>query len=482
MALVVLLPTARAGDRDWMVGSTPKAVSDWQEQAQAADELLSCLGLTRQQARALLPLIEQSAVVHIEDYQSTAELHDELVPAFTDFARQDSLNEGFTPDVERRTAQLNHQAKLAQEEKARRLLALEDQATELLTPTQRVFVEEFHPNRQRSAPPVDARGAVRRHLQAAAAQAQREAQRDELTEAQRALRELERPMNPTVGRVGNLLLHPAAADPLCRLAGVEPTHTMRGAAQVLQQGTPAHPIDRHREQQARVRCLRTEINNWNLINGLHLSVEQIDRVTRVYDATRPALAELKSRGRGPDARRDLAAAVLELETAVEQVLNRGQREVLAEYKACLIPPKNLKDPVRVGQANDSSQLERFLTRARRLTPQRTDAAIDELLAKETEHVGPLPASEQQERRTLLRKTIEDARRLSDVDFAIQKGELAARIARRDRVRELKTEIAALTHDRGLPGPISRFILQPEFIEQLRIRGEQLRRGPLAAGR
>ncbi len=60
------------------------------------------------------------------------------------------------------------------------------------------------------------------------------------------------------------------------------------------------------------------------------------------------------------------ARLVELEIAAESLLRPGQLEVLKTYKACLIPPKNLKDPVRVGQAAGSStQMAKWLDRASR---------------------------------------------------------------------------------------------------------------------
>jgi len=66
--------------------------------------------------------------------------------------------------------------------------------------------------------------------------------------------------------------------------------------------------------------------------------------------------------------------------------------------------------------------------------------------------------------------------MSDVDFEVNKGDLAERVAPFDRIQALKGEINALSRAEGLPGPICRFMFTELFIDQLRERGRQLAEG------
>ena len=63
--------------------------------------------------------------------------------------------------------------------------------------------------------------------------------------------------------------------------------------------------------------------------------------------------------------------------------------------------------------------------------------------------------------------------MSDVDFEINKAELAERVAPFDRIEALKTEIATLSRARSLPGTIAHSMFNRQFIDQLRERGRQL---------
>ena len=162
-----------------------------------------------------------------------------------------------------------------------------------------------------------------------------------------------------------------------------------------------------------------------------------------------------------------------LERQVEQVLNPGQLQVLAEYKPCLIPPKDLKNPVRAGQANDSSRMVKWLTRVRDVSKDKRANCVERLIEREAKHFGELPGDQWDERADLLMRMIRKATRMSDVDFELGKEQLAQKIERQDIRDELKSEINSLARERGLPGVIAQHILKPKFIEQLQQRaGEQ----------
>ena len=464
----------RPSTRDYSRHVEQSAEQRYRE-ASAARELGTWLGLTQNQARQLVPLMEQACTLHIGRYETHAGCLDEMIQAFSAFAAEDSRNQGFTPEVEQQTAQTNHKAKDAQERITLQLMELETQAAEILTPTQLDFVEEYHPGRYRGMWGKDGKAGVRQYIAAAARRAHRESQRDDLMNARDELQALNQELHPHLEQVGKLLLHPAAALPICRLANVYTTETMDRALEVVQLGTEQYPMEWFDTEQARVQELRTEINNWNLINGLHLSTAQIGQIVGYYDNYAGQLKELKQQ-QGKQVRRQRNALLVELEGTVEQVLNAGQREVLADYKACLLPPKNLNNPVRVGQANDSSQHEKWLERARQAPEKRRERLIARLIEREAEHFGTLTPYERRQREKLLEDTVGEAAQLSDLDFALSKGDLAERITPRDRPAELKTKVETLARARGMPGVIAQFILKPEFIDQLRQRGQQLAAG------
>lgn len=160
------------------------------------------------------------------------------------------------------------------------------------------------------------------------------------------------------------------------------------------------------ELEREVSILRADINMLNLINGLHLSSEQVEQLTRLaraagsYQVERPTEIDIEAfKGlvrsletmkrlllNGRDIPLPMLAHALKLaqranllsnpapqptglrEVAqqVLSILTEEQKQVLADYKPCLIPPKNLKDPVRVGQAPSNSGYIKALERIRQI--------------------------------------------------------------------------------------------------------------------
>jgi len=452
-----------------------KIQSQQQRELAASQKLLDELKLTRGQARRLLPILDKAGALYIESYDREAKLLPELHSALTALAAEDRLNRGFTPTVERRAGQLGREEKELREAATEELAELERQAARILTSAQRQAIGL--PARGTDKPGLPGDGA-RSVSGGQPPDDAAELERWRLGVLRAELDALNARKHRQLGRLGRQLLVPAAFESVCRLAGTGLSPTLLEAVEVYQTGRPDSPLQRVQQQREEVRRLRKEINNWNLINGLYLDQDQIQRIVSLYQA---AVGDLER------PRRLSKAELVELERSIEQLLNPGQLQVLAEYKACLIPPKNLKDPVRVGQANDDSAYERWLERSRRLTGPALDRAIDQVLQQESERLGELSRAERQKRAALLGRTVRRAAAMSDVEFEISKSELAARLTPPDRVGELRAEIERLARALGEPGRLSRFMLNPEFIGQLRQRGEQLVAGPerrsadLAAG-
>lgn len=421
-----------------------------QREATATQRRLTQLQLSRSQARRLLPIVEQAALLQAEWYETQTQLLPDMVAAFTAFGAEDRLNQGFSRAVEARTGKINRQETDAREDLNKQLIALEEKAAKVLTPQQRTI----------SAPASFAPASQRRERIAAATP---DSPDERLADLRKELEALNALRHPQPGPLARCLFHAAAYEPLCEVAGKPLSRTLQRARSVYEKGTVEQPLVSAEQQRAEISRLRKEINNWNLINGLQLDQRQIEQIMALCaEAAGAALPK--------------GAALAELEGEVEQVLNPGQRQVIADYKACLVPPKNLKDPVRVGQASDHSQYEQWLARARGQSEPALETAINEELARAAEHLGPLSKDEQQKRKALLRKTAHQAAGMSDTEFELAKVQLAQRIAPPDRAGELHAEIDRLTRERGLPGRVAKFMLNPEFIGQLRERGQQLAQG------
>ena len=440
-----LLP-ARADDADEERAAAIRIRHE--REAARTQRLLADLQLTNDQARHLAPLLDQAAALHAERYETDARLLPELIEACTAFAAEDKLGQGFSKEVERRTARVHRDEIEARDRFDLGIAELEQRAAKVLTPAQLARIQ-VAPGRPTAA-----------------------AEEDRLSELRQELKEREARKRPSVGPVGNGLLRPAAYEAMWALARVQPSETARRAVEVYQNGTAEHPLTTFEEQQQEVARLRTEINNWNLINGLYLKQEQIQRIATLYDSGKAKAAASRVRQGSRPAGEEWAA----VERAVEAVLNPGQRAVVADYKACLLPPKNLKDPVRVGQAQDTSAYVPWLTRARGLTGRELETAINDTLEREAKHAGELSKWERQKRVALLRKTAHEAGKMTDSEFELSKEELAARITPPDRIQELRKEMDQVVRARGEPGRITYFMLNADFIAQARERGQQLADG------
>lgn len=480
-ALLLMTPPA-AGGEDTLEGLLRAAKQNREREAKGVHAFIVKLNLTADQARQLVELAAQAAPLHVELYEKMARLQPEMLEAFTEFAREDSLDQGFTPTVEQRTGQLSHEAKVCNETITAKLVELEKQAAAVLTAEQQWIVQEAGPAKApgngKHGRPGKHVGLLRGRAREAALKERQEGQPDRLVEARQEMDELQKELHPRLGAVGRNLLHPAAGAELCQIAGTSPNQAMREAATVFEEGTADHPVATYDKQQAELAKLQAEISNWNLINGLHLSVQQIQQIASQYAAVAEEIKAVRQQGPAkskpkPEREREIRVG---LERSVEKVLNPGQRRVLVDFKPCLIPPQNLKSPVRVGQANDNSHLENWLGQARKMPEPRLRKAIGNLLDREAEHFGKLSETAYGERFALLMQTAGEAGKMSDVEFEVNRAELAERIAPCDRLQELKGEVAQLSRERGLPSTISAFMLNDRFVEQLRIRGKQLAAG------
>jgi hypothetical protein len=426
-----------------------------EREAAASTEFVRRLDLKRWQARKLIPILEEAAWLYVEAYDQEVALLPSMIEAFNEFLEEDRLDRGFSPPVERRTAAASKQAKDLHEQLTKDLADLQERASEILRPAQRDFAEGFRPGR----PALRPAGYSSRP------------DPDPLAARRRELHEIGRQKHPQLGKLGKLLLCPAAYAEVCAAARTDQSDALRSAAAVWWDGTEACPGLRRDAMRAEICELRAEINNWNLINGLHLDQDQIRQIVEVYD---DAVLETDTAAAWVRSQRALPGEVLpEVERAVEQVLSPGQRQVIRDYKPCLIPPKNLKNPVRVGQANDTSHMERWLARARKLPPKRLPKAANALIDQETKRFGELSDTERWRRKRLLVNIARKAAAMDETTFELEKAGLAERIKREDRAHQLRTEINDITRQRGQPGLVARFMINDRFMDQLKQRAWQL---------
>jgi len=123
--------------------------------------------------------------------------------------------------------------------------------------------------------------------------------------------------------------------------------------------------------------------------------------------------------------------VASLADRIDGVLNDIQRAMVASFSCCILPPRDLVDPVRIGQAQVGDWEIPALEKVRSLSAIWVPLARHRartLLERRLRAIKPgVLSSEVQALREKTDGIIDRARAMSDVDFAIQKQALAAEL-------------------------------------------------------
>ena len=132
--------------------------------------------------------------------------------------------------------------------------------------------------------------------------------------------------------------------------------------------------------------------------------------------------------------------------------------------------------MRVGQANDSSAAIHLLERARNVPEDDLADLAEQVIEGETRHFGKLSDRDRFRRQHLLVNVARRGRAMNGTEFELNKEDLAALIEREDRSLTLRSEIDDITQYRGRAGLVARFIINDQFMSQLKYRGQQLADG------
>ncbi len=483
-------PAVAAEDPN-LLRSVPATEHD-REAINSLDFLLA-LGITPAQTQAILPIFEEACRLYAARYRDLSEIQPAEVTAYTAFLAEDRLNQGFTPQGEQATAQAHRRAIESRESYVESVNQLAERVYLQFNPQQQAIAGQYTPDRRAVIEAFSTWQERRKAAQDRQARLRHELQRRRfrtiqqpggdatLLVARRQLDIINRTSHPQPTNIAEHLLTPAAAEWLYAYARSLPPADVRDAVRTWQAGTREYPLAVKQQNERILHELRQQINNWNLVNGMHFSRRQIEQlVPLARQAEGLAAAQKSAKPKDKLPRQAYNAAVVRLELAAESVLRPGQLEVLDTYKPCLLPPKDLKNPVRVGQANDASQQARWLDRARQVPPARVARMIDRMIDNELKHTGPLTDCQRRDREQLVAETVRKAAALSDVDYALNREDLAEQIQPPDRKAELTSEIETMQRRRLLPGRTSRMLLNADFARVLMTRYEQLSTDALAS--
>lgn len=267
----------------------------------------------------------------------------------------------------------------------------------------------------------------------------------------------------------------------------------------------------------RIKLLQKEISTINLLNGLNLSKiqeAQLLDLGRQYVAAQKAAAALveinllknteaslsalrseiqkgmPARGEVPQSAAQLdkllketreqaiaeaTAKIEEIDAKLNKLLSAGQLMVIDEYKACLIPPANLQNPVRAGQAADSEHEIRQLRKLRETLPDKFSATRDKMIAdaliKTEEHKMRLTDVEKRQITDQWRSVVDKARKMSDTKFELEKENLGQQLKIDAFLDKIRQSIADRSPHNNQPklSKAGRFLLNPEIVPILEER-------------
>lgn len=240
------------------------------------------------------------------------------------------------------------------------------------------------------------------------------------------------------------------------------------------------------------KALRDDIQICNLLNGLYLSEEQIEKITPLakragklreefkvqketfaresIDILATMKREILEKGdayletkKRHNSMRDAFESVeykhkedmKKLNSEVQRILDENQKIIVAEYKPCLIPIKGIFNSERIGLAGENDAIIKILSRVRKISEDKylktRDHFIDRITPRLMNHFSEEEIPAQIEN---IKQVINEARSMSDEEFELEKSYLASRIK---PVKNENTKMALIQK-------IDKFLLNPRFVD------------------
>lgn len=270
---------------------------------------------------------------------------------------------------------------------------------------------------------------------------------------------------------------------------------------------------------AKVQELRSEISLINLVNGLNFTEEQLNQLIGTLKEVQTLITSYKEKGKalaaealeptiqfrqaliehgpnypaeiqktgnkaenlsyveGEKLREELQAKLPAFQEKIEAILTEAQKEVIRDFKPCFFPPKNQKNPVRVGQSANYEQAINLLRQIRQIPPAVYEEKRKETLQRqfkkfENKH-GKLTDEEKAQEEKRLFALIDETRSMTAEEFELNKEDLAKEFVIKDKREELSKELTLLTEYRDKDKPrlnvIGRYFLNPKMLGVLEIK-------------
>jgi len=167
-----------------------------------------------------------------------------------------------------------------------------------------------------------------------------------------------------------------------------------------------------------------------LIKSVTSSLEDLSKdLIKVTDGTSdlaPPTASLKHQLK--EMKEALEARMSALEQEARKILSPSQLEVLGTFKPCIVPPRDFRDPVRVG-STPSPAGQGYLKRVRKMNDRQFEKRRDKIIDKYIERIekrhGRLTDQERQDQREKANLAMEKARNMTEADFRVSVNEILA---------------------------------------------------------
>jgi hypothetical protein len=120
-----------------------------------------------------------------------------------------------------------------------------------------------------------------------------------------------------------------------------------------------------------------------------------------------------------------------LRTRIDEILTRGQKYMLKDFRCTFIPPEELKDPTNIGQAFDKNKWMDYFREIRGLSDD-TWKEYKQLYLIPVEDIieAKLPGIKRKYKKQMLRdveQIIEEARAMDEIDFELKKEMLCSKL-------------------------------------------------------
>jgi len=215
--------------------------------------------------------------------------------------------------------------------------------------------------------------------------------------------------------------------------------------------------------------IRQEISLLNLLRGLYLSKEQVQKLAIMSAKAQALRDELQSRinvdktgvintfsslrdalyeppgfekqqqekasalnNRFKEAKEKMEDEIAKIEDETMEILTNAQVSVINDFKPCLVPPKDFQNPVRVGQAGPEGGILGKVTELIHATPddvwkERGEKLIKQISKKMEEESGEMTSSMKSDIEKRLWSCADSIRQCQDIDFALKKHQLSSEL-------------------------------------------------------